>query len=54
MELDETELLREQVRIQAETIAQLQYDLSRQKAIVAVLVKEDKPVENIPTEQLAS
>ena len=50
MEVDETEVLREQVRIQVETIANLQFDLSRQKAIVAVLVKEEKSVENIPPE----
>jgi len=40
MEIDELEMLREQVRIQAEKIAQLMFDTSRQQAIIALLSKD--------------
>lgn len=42
MELDETELLRKQVQIQAEKIANLEYENSRQQAITALLAEKAK------------
>ena len=45
MEIDELELLREQVNIQAEKIAQLMFETSRQQAIIALLTKPKEPDE---------
>lgn len=42
MQLDELEILRKQVQIQAEKIANLEYENNRQQAIVAVMAEQIK------------
>ena len=42
MELDELEILRQQVNIQAEKLAQLMFENSRQQAIITVLNKPEE------------
>ena len=45
MELDELEMLREQVQILANKVAQLAFENSRQQAIIALLNKPKEPDE---------